>query len=153
MHDIERISTLDVKARFLLQHQEIFAGAAFNMGIKVVAVPLNAVDTAGGIFAWANPEVGAIIVDRVEIDVETVATGACSISVGQAANGTTSAANLIDTKDVHSATGVFDNITDGGTNGKARQKVAAGAYVTGSKASGASAGLVGWSYIHYHAAN
>lgn len=118
---------------------------------KTARVPLAAVDTAGGIFAWANPESSAILVTRVVLDVTTVATAACSISVGQAANGTTSAANLIDTLDVHSAIGPFDNITDKGTNGKSRQKVAAGAFVTGSKASGASAGLVGFAYIEYFA--
>lgn len=116
---------------------------------KVAKVALGVVGTAGGCFAWANPEVGAIIVTRVVIDVTTVATAAGTLSVGQAANGTTSSANLIDTLDVNAATGTFDNVGSPGTLGKAVKKVAAGAYVTGSKASGALTGLVGSAYIHY----
>jgi hypothetical protein len=44
---------------------------------------------------------------------------------------------------------VKDNLGDAGTNGKTRQKLAAGKWVTGSVASGAAAGLVGFAYIHY----
>jgi hypothetical protein len=55
----------------------------------------------------------------------------------------------MDGLDVNGATGVFDNVTDKGTNGKSRQRIATGKWVTGSKASGASAGIVGFAYIHY----
>jgi len=56
--------------------------------------------------------------------------------------------NLIDTLSV-AAVGIFDNVTDKGTNGKTRQRVAPGQVVTGSTASGASAGLVGNLYLDY----
>jgi len=125
-------------------------GVSFDRLVKVAKVALGAADTGGGVLSWQNPEAGAIIVQRIIVDVTTVATGACSVSFGTtAASATTSSANLIDTLDVHSATGTFDNITDGSTNGKARQKLAAGKWVTGSKASGAAAGLVGSVYIEY----
>ncbi len=129
----------------------LLSGVAAMGGIaKVAKVALAAVDTAGGAFSFVNPEAGAIVVNRVTLDVTTIATSAGTISVGStAASGTTSSANLIDTLDVHSATGTFDNVGDGGTLGKARQKVAAGKWVTGSKASGALAGLVGFVYIEY----
>jgi hypothetical protein len=124
--------------------------AAAGAGTKKVARVALGVGTGnGGIFAWANPEAGAIVVDRLTLDVTTVAAGACSVSVGQAANGTSSGANLIDTLDVHAATGTFDNLANPGAGGKMLQRVAAGAFVTGTKASGAPAGLVGNAYIEY----
>lgn len=123
---------------------------ALSLAKKIVKVPLAAVDTAGGLFSWVNPEVGAIVVNRVTLDVTTVATGACSVSVGTSVvSAATSSANLIDTLDVHSATGVFDNLANGSTNGKMLQRLAAGGWVNGSKASGASAGIVGNAYIEY----
>jgi hypothetical protein len=122
---------------------------AFDRIVKVDRVALAAVDTAGGCFAWANPEGASILIERVVIDVTTKSTGAGTLSVGTAANGTTSSANLIDTLDVGTAAGTFDNLTDGGTLGKSRQKLTSGQSVTGSKASGALAGLVGFAYIHY----
>lgn len=121
--------------------------------VHVAKVALAALDTGGAALSWQNPEGVAIIIDRLELDVTTVTTGAGTISVGTTAtNGTTSSANLIDTLDVNAATGLFDNITDKGTLGKSRQKLASGKWVTGSKASGALAGLVGFAYIHYHLA-
>jgi len=117
-------------------------------GEKTVKVPLAAVDTAAGILSWANPESVPVIVTGVLVDVTTQSSGACTISIGTSATGTTSSANLIDTLSV-AAAGSFDNITDKGTNGKSRQRLAVGSYVTGSTASGASAGLVGNAYITY----
>lgn len=117
---------------------------------KVAKVALGVGAGAGACFAWANPEAAAVIVTRVVLDVTTKATSAGTVSVGQAANGTTLSANLIDTLDVGTAAGTFDNLGSPGTLGKPLQKVAAGAYVTGSKASGSLTGLVGSAYIHYH---
>jgi hypothetical protein len=103
-----------------------------------------------GVVAWQNPEGAAIIILRVLVDVTTIATAAGALSAGTTAtNATTASANLIDTLDVHSATGLFDNVTDGGTLGKARQKLASGKWVTISEASGNLTGLVGNLYIQY----
>ena len=124
---------------------------AFDRSVKIARVALAAVDTAGGVFAWQNPEAGSIVISRVEVNVTTVATGACTLDIGTTAtNATTSSDTLIDGLDVNAATGVFDNITDKGTNGKSRQLLAAGKWVTASKASGAAAGLVGFAYVFYH---
>jgi len=124
--------------------------ATFAQGTKIVKVPLAAVDTAGGVFAWANPEPGPIAVTKVVLDVTTVATGACTLDIGTtAANATTLSDNLIDGPDVHTAVITTDNIKDAGTNGKSIQHLASGKWVTGSMASGATAGLVGNAYIHY----
>src|ERR1051326_7948212 len=116
-------------------------------GVKVARVALNAVDTGGGVFSWVNLEKGAIAVTRIEIDVTTKSTAACTIDVGTTAtSATTSSDNLTDGLDVGTAAGLFNNIDDKGTNGKSHQRLAAGAWITASKASGASAGIVGTAY-------
>jgi hypothetical protein len=135
------------------QVQSGFGGAVpFYSGIKCQKVALAAVDTGGGIFSWQNPESVTIIVDRVVLDVTTVASAACSVEVGgTATNGTTASANLITAQDVHSATGQFDSLLAavGGASGLGVYKCAAGKWITGSTSSGASAGLVGSAYIYY----
>lgn len=115
-------------------------------------IPLAAVDTAGGIFSWQNPESTAILVLRLVFDIPTPATGALTIDAGTTAvSATTLSDNLIDGIDGHTAGGQFDNLlaANAGTNGKTVQKLAAGGWVTGSTASGASAGLVGNAYLEY----
>jgi hypothetical protein len=116
-------------------------------GGKTVKIPLIANDAAAGIFTWTNNEPVAVIVTKAVVDVTTGSSGACSISIGQAATAVLSN-NLVDTLSV-AAAGSFDNITDKGTNGKTRQRVVPGQVVTGSTASGASAGLVGNVYLDY----
>jgi hypothetical protein len=116
-------------------------------GGKTVKIPLAANDAAAGIFAWTNNEPVAVIVTKVVVDVTTQSSAACAISIGQAASPVLSS-NLVDTLSV-AAVGTFDNVTDKGTNGKTRQRVAPAQLVTGSTASGASAGLVGNVYIDY----
>lgn len=128
-----------------------FGTVTFDRGVKVARVALAAADTAGGLFAWQNPEAGSIIVHRVVLDVTTNSTGASTADIGTTAtNATTLSDNLIDGVSLATAAKQVDNLGDAGTNGKSRQKLAAGKWVTGSIASGASAGLVGFAYIHYH---
>lgn len=120
---------------------------------QIVEVPLAAVDTAGGVFAWQNPTGVDIIVNRVTIRTTTESTGACTLDVGTTAtSATTLSDNLIDGLSVASAAGVFDNLGNAGTNGKTRHTLAAGKWVTASVASGASAGLVGSAFIEYFVA-
>lgn len=118
-------------------------------GVLVAKVALGVADTAGGVLAWANPTGGSILVQRVILDVTTKATGACTLDVGVAANGTTLNDTLLDGVDVGTAAGVFDNIENQGINGVAAKKVTASQYVTASMATGAAAGLVGYAYVHY----
>lgn len=120
--------------------------------VNVVKVALASADTAGGVLAWANPTGATIFVTRIIFDVTTKATGACTVDVGTAADGTTSNDTLMDGLDVGTAAGVFDNVENQGTNGVGVKKVTSSQYVTASKASGAAAGLVGYAYIHYHLA-
>lgn len=117
---------------------------------RVAVFALTASDTAGAIVSWVP---GApIIVTDVILHVKTIATAACTLDIGIAANGTTSAATLINGVDVHSATGVFDTVTDHGSSGKTRNVMTATQAITASKASGAAAGLVGFLYVHYYPA-
>ena len=114
----------------------------------VERVALVASDAAGGVFTWTNYHDTAILVHRVVVDVTTAATAACTLDIGVSTT-VASADNLLDGLDVNAATGTFDNITDKGTNGKSRQRLASGKYITASKASGAAAGLAGYAYIFY----
>lgn len=121
------------------------------MGKRIAKVPLAAaVDTGGGVLSWANPHSYSVIVERVMLDITTVATGTCGLDVGYTAtSATTSANNLLTALDVNTATGVFDNITEKGASGKSRVKMASGKWITASKASGTSTGLAGYAYIEY----
>ena len=117
---------------------------------KVARVALAALDTGGGVLSWANPEATAIIINRLTVDATTKSTGASTISFGTTAvSATTLSANLIDGADLGTAAVTIDNISTPGTLGKPLQKLAVGKWVTGSKASGAAAGLVGFAYIEY----
>ena len=116
---------------------------------KIVKVALSAVDTAGGVFSWQNDEGASVIVNGVYLNVTTQSSGACTVDVGTTAtSATTLSDNLIDGLSV-AAAGLFSNFDDAGTNGKKDQLLASGKWVTGSVASGASAGIVGYAYIRY----
>jgi hypothetical protein len=118
-------------------------------GISSATLTLQNVDTAGGVFAWANPYNQTILIRDITVHTTTVATSACTLDCGPAANGTTLNDTLIDGLDVNAAVGVFDSIEDGGTNGRRQRDVLATEWVTGSVASGASAGLVGTVQIDF----
>lgn len=121
------------------------AGGDKAINVKVVA--LAAVDTAGGVFAWAPGfacVVGPLIIDRT-----TKSTGACTIDAGIAANVTTLSDTLIDGVNAAATEAAESSIDNKGTNGAAFRKCGSTQAVTGSVASGASAGLVGFAYIPY----
>lgn len=135
-----------------IKGKELAASAdELNRGaLKKVTGALAAVDTGGGVFAWANPETSEILIEHVALVVTTKTTDACTVDVGTtAADATTSSDNLIDGQDINAAAGTFTNAANGGTNGKLAQRLAAGKWVTASKASGASAGLKGSYEIYY----
>jgi hypothetical protein len=123
---------------------------AFDRMEKIKKLTLAAVDTAGGILSWLNPEAGPILVVGFFLYITTPATAACTASFGTTTtSATTLSANLITGLDVHTAGGLFDDDTDIGASGKTRQLLAQGGWITGSTASGASAGLVGSAYVRY----
>jgi hypothetical protein len=119
-------------------------------GTKIARIGVTGgVDTGGGLASFVNPEPVAIIVTGAFLDVTTASTAACAASLGTTTtSATTSSNNLIDTASV-ATIGLLDAVTDKGTNGKSRQKLAAGGWVTLSTASGASAGLQATLYLRY----
>ena len=126
--------------------------AAGTIQSKTVVVALGTGAGAGGAFSWQNPEATPILIERVVVDLKTVATAACTLDIGTTTvNGTTLSDNILDGIDVHSAIGQFDNLlaANAGTNGLTVQKLAAAKWLTGSQASGAIAGEVGNVYITY----
>lgn len=109
---------------------------------------LAATTGAAGALALLNPEGVDLYVTRLVLNISTAATAACTLDAGIAATATTDD-DLIDGLDVNTAAGVFDNVKNGGTNGKAGQKWAAGSYLTVSEKTGAIAGLVGEAIIQW----
>jgi hypothetical protein len=127
--------------------------AAFQGVLKVAKGVLASGNADAYAFAWQNPEATGVIVQRVMIDVTTAGgTGSSVLNVGTAANATTTSDNLIDGINLN-ADALYDNVTDGGTNGKSRQRLDAMAgttdYVTGQILVANAASLVGKYYIEY----
>jgi hypothetical protein len=109
----------------------------FNSGSTLEFNVAGGTDTAGGILSWQNTLGYDIRITGFQLTVSTVASAACTISVGQTSvSGTTLSSNLMSGQDVRSATGCF--------NGGALSVICKqGEWLTASKASGASAGFVG----------
>ena len=116
---------------------------------EVVAISGAALQAAN-LTLWTAP--AAAIIERVILDVTTVATGACTVDIGYAtASATTSSDTLLDGVDVNAAIAVFDSMNaalDSGANAKA-QKAASGKWITADSASGDATGLVANVYIYY----
>lgn len=131
-----------------------FGGFAFVAGTdritKVIEAPLVGVvaTTGGAIAAVANPEGATVIITRALIHRTTKSTGAAAGDIGVAADATTSSDTLIDGVALGATEGLEDNITNGGTNGKARQLWGASQFVTVTGAADSS-GLVGSIFIEY----
>ncbi len=110
---------------------------------------LSATAGGGGAAALANPEGRTVYVTACLLNITTKTTAACTIDVGIAANGTTSADDLIDGLDANAAAGVFSNLLNPGSNGKAGQPWGTTEYLTVSEKTGAIAGLVGEVIVEY----
>lgn len=128
-----------------------FGTVTFSRAVKVAKVTLTGVTatTGGAVGSWANPEAGAILITSVVVDITTKSTGAANLDIGTTAtNATTSSDTLLDGVDVGTAAGIFDNIVEPGTNGKSRQRLASGKWVTVT-GSASTAGMVGSLYVYY----
>ncbi len=98
---------------------------------------------SGGVVGFQNPENSTILILDTVLHVTTVATGACTLDIGTTTVGaTTTSDNLIDGVDVNAATGVFTNGSDAGSNGKSRQLLASGKWITVDEKTGDATGLV-----------
>lgn len=133
---------------------DVDTGRVAMPGSRVIAkVALTAGSANDYAFAWQNPEAAKIIVERVLVNLDTAGgSGNSVLDVGVVANATSTADTLIDGLDLNT-TGLFDNIVDKGTNGKARQLVdekgGTNDYVTGKILVANAAALVGDVYIVY----
>lgn len=157
------LATLQSKAGSLLQKlysefglvkTELDALAAVDAaGLKIAKGALTAGNANDFAFAWQNPEPSKIIVTRVLINIITAGgTGSSVLDVGVVENATSTADTLIDGLNLN-ATGIFDNITDKGENGKSRQVVdekgGTNDYITGKILVQDAAALAGKYYILY----
>jgi hypothetical protein len=90
---------------------------ALAAGLKVAKITVT-----GGLanvisFAWQNPESSKILILKAVLRVEEPsATATAAVNIGVAANGTTGSDTIIDGCLVTTA-GLFDNVTNAGTNG------------------------------------
>ena len=116
---------------------------------EVVAITGAALQAAN-LTLWTAP--AAAIVQRVLLDVTTVAAAACTVDIGYTAvSATTSSDTFLDGVDVNAAVALFDSMNaalDAGANAKA-QKAASGKWITADSASGDATGLVANVYIQY----
>lgn len=113
------------------------------------SVTLAKANGNGGLAAIANPEGVDLIITRCVLNVITAAGSAITADIGVAANGSTSADNLLDGVSINTAVSQ-DNISQAGTNGKATQKWTTTQYVTATpSADPAASALVGTLLLEY----
>jgi hypothetical protein len=122
---------------------------------KIAKVALTAGNANAFAFAWQNPEATKIIIERIMLNLTTAGgTGSSVIDVGIVADATSTADTLIDGLDINQ-TGLFDNITNKGTNGLTKGLVdengGTNDYITGKILTANAAALVGNAYIVYFA--
>jgi|GEM_PF-2415813 len=121
---------------------------------RVLKVALTAAsdNTVGGVLKLANPLNRTILVEGFVLDVTTAPTDtAGGVDAGIAANSSTSSDNLIDGL-VLAAAGVYNNIDNKGTNGKAYQKWTSSQYLNISSVVSSHydlTALVGTATIYY----
>jgi hypothetical protein len=119
-------------------------------GAQTLKLPIGGgTDTGGGILSWQNPYPYELLVNEIMLRVNTSAAAACTIAAGCTTTGTSLSNNLLDALDVHTATGLFDNYTDKGSNGKTRQVLPQGGFLTISTSAGASTGLAGAAFLSF----
>lgn len=110
---------------------------------------ITASKTSGSLVSVRNPEKVAVIAELARVHIKTGSSAACTVDIGTAATDTLSD-NLIDGVSVNAAANtIYDNISDGGTNGLTRQYVASGSYFTAYVASGDANGLEADFYFNY----
>lgn len=103
--------------------------------------------TSGQVVSVQNTEGVDLLVRRALVHLRAASTAACTLDVGIAASQA-SADNLLDGLSVYNiAEGLYDNLENAGTNGRACGLWKSGQFVTASVASGNANGLVADFYI------
>lgn len=117
--------------------------------VAIVALTATTATTGGAVAAWANPATTAVLVTRVVANVTTKSSGAANLSIGVAANATTSSTTFHAAAAVGSAAVVLDSVTGGGSSASiGAQVLASGSYITVT-GSADTTGMVGSLYIYY----
>lgn len=129
------------------QGLQAFTSPVFPM-IAFVQITGVLATTGGAIASWHYSGDLPVAITRVTFISSSVSTESAAVDIGTAADATTSSDNLIDGLDVNSAVVCADNITDKGSNGKSRQLLAVGEYITVT-GSADTRGLNGAMYIEY----
>ena len=113
----------------------------------VIKRDLAAADAAAGVLSLKNATGRDLFVTRLVLRITTKATAACTVDAGVAATEV-SDDTLIDGLDVGTAATDADNVQNSGTNGKKVGKLwKNGEFLTASKATGATAGMVGQALV------
>lgn len=110
----------------------------------LVAAPTNA---AGGVLKLENTFGADVIITRFIVDVQAGSAGVATIDAGVHSTGASNSDNLIDGQSAQGA-GVFDNIENGGTNGKAVVLWPKGHFIVVT-ASADATGLEGHAYVDF----
>lgn len=101
-----------------------------------------------GVFASkANPFGRSVIITRAVLYVTTKSTGASTMDMGVGATAATASDLLIDGVNTGAAAGVFDNITNKGTNGLSTNLWPSSSFVTVKEDTGDVSGLVARLYL------
>lgn len=130
--------------RFAAPSGKGFIAYDADTGLPVSALtqllPLVANDAAGQIANWTNNFPFPVLIEGATLVVLTASTGACTVNIGIAANAKTSSSNMAAGTSI--AATLVGNLATGVT--LANRVVNPGEAITISRASGASAGVVGW---------
>lgn len=121
---------------------------AFQTGAFTIPFTGVASTAGGGIVSQANPEGEDLIITRLVCDRQVKSSGAATVDIGVGSSATTSYDNLIDGMAAGATEAIHDNVTDGGTNGKARQIWESDGFLTMSGGA-TTAGLKGNLYVEY----
>ena len=122
-------------------------GKLDNHRVTLKGAIIAATTTSGGdAISLANPFGERAIIDDVFLDVTTPATGAATMDVGVAADGTTSSDTLLDAADVGTAAIIANNVDHKGVNGGKGRAWSASQFITATP-SATLAGLVGEYYV------
>lgn len=141
VHELTNAAGLLAGAK--LQAGSVASAALAFRPSKWLVQALAAVDTGGGVLSIENDTLIDRLITVASVRVTTAATEACTVDMGVAAADTGSDDSLLDGQDVNAAAGIF--------TAPCITKVVwpAGEFLTISKATGATAGLVGQAIVEY----
>src|SRR5271166_6552153 len=129
----------------------VAANDGCTQNLAVIPLVGVAATTGGAIAAWQPPGGGRVIVVRAVLDVPTHSTGAANLSIGIAANATTSSTTLFPIVVAVGSNVTTDNISDPTAVPplvSACLPMAAGTFITVT-GSATTVGMIGNLYIQY----